>query len=128
MKPRNKEDRPTIIKRSPPSRKALVPPDLRFLSRHATHQTKAQPALCVFNIYHQEKGFQNASKEQKSSAVHFFQGPCPKVISKPHKFFFFLRHLLLSEAKILCMKCQLNSKTGTMKILATEHMRLYANS
>lgn len=58
--------------------------------------------------------------------VRFLQGPCPRVISKPHEFFF-LRHLLLSEAKILRMKCQLNSKTGTMKILATEHMWCYAN-
>lgn len=65
-------------------------------------------------------------EEQNSSVVHFIQGPCPRVISKPHKFFF-LRRLLFSEAKILCMKCQLNSKTDTMKILATEHMWCYAN-
>lgn len=49
--------------------------------------------------------------------VHFFQGPCPKVILKSHNFFFFLRCFLLSEAKIHCVQCQLSSKTGTMKIL-----------
>ena len=49
--------------------------------------------------------------------VPCFQGPCPKVISKPHKCFFFLRRLLLSDANMLSVKYQLNSVTGTMKIL-----------
>lgn len=57
-------------------------------------------------------------KEQKSSAVPFFQGPFPKAISKKHKFFFFPGRLLFSEAKILCRERQLDSKTGTMKIPA----------
>jgi len=53
-------------------------------------------------------------------SLQWFDHPDPQVISKPHKFFF-LRSLLLSEAKILCMKCQLSSKTGTMET-AAEHM------
>ena len=71
---------------------------------------------------------EKVSKCSKKNVFHgsFLSGTMPKSNVKPHKFFF-LRHLLLSEAHIPCMKCQLNSKTGTMKILATEHMRFYAN-
>ena len=65
------------------------------------------------------------SKKKKVFRGSFLSGTMPKSNVKAK--FFFLRHLLLSEAHILCMKCQLNSITGTMKILATEHMRFYAN-